>query len=90
MLEGIRYVYEDNCTWESREDYEDPVYEGAYEYWDCGRDADVIVIGVRPISAPTAYLVLIQIQVASINSDYDVEIVERIMDTFDLMDGYLP
>ncbi len=90
LLEGISYVYEENCTWEWRETYVDPVYEGAFEYWDCGRDADVIVIGVRPISAPTAYLVLIQIQVASIDADYDVEIVERIMDTFDLTDGYLP
>jgi serine protease Do len=90
LLEGIRYVYEDNCTWEWREDYEDPVFEGAYEYWDCGRDADVILIGVRPISAPTAYLVLIQIQVASINSDFDMAAIDRIMSTFDLTDGYLP
>ncbi|MCK5794889.1 MAG: trypsin-like peptidase domain-containing protein [Anaerolineales bacterium] len=90
LLEGIRYIYEDNCTWEWRETYEDPVYEGAYEYWDCGRDADVIVIGVRPIAAPTAYLVLVQVQVSSINADFDLEIIDRIMSTFDLTDGYLP
>jgi serine protease Do len=90
LLEGIRYVYEDNCSWEWREDYEDPVYEGAYEYWDCGRDSDVIVIGVRPIAAPTAYLILVQVQVSSINSDFDLEVIDRIMSTFDLTDGYLP
>ena len=90
LLEGIRYVYEDNCTYEWRESYEDQVYEGAYEYWDCGRNADVILIGVRPSLAPTAYLILVQIQVTSINTDFDIEIVERIMETFDLMDGYLP
>lgn len=90
LLEGIRYVYEDNCTWEWREDYEDPVYEGAYEYWDCGRNADVILIGVRPIAYPTAYLVLVQIQVSSIASDFDLNTIDRVMSTFDLTDGYLP
>lgn len=90
LLDGIKWMYEENCSWEWRESYVDPVYEGAYDYWDCGRNADVIVIGVRPISAPTAYLMLIQIQVESIDYDYDVAIIERIMDTFDLMDGYLP
>jgi hypothetical protein len=48
---------------------------------------DVVVIGVRPIAAPTAYLALVQIQMIS---DFDVEVLERIMDTFDLTDGYLP
>ncbi len=87
LLDGVKHWYEDNCNWEGRDDYEDPVYEGAYDYWDCGRNADVFVIGARPIAAPTAYLVLVQVQVTS---DFDYEALERIMDTFDLVDGYLP
>ena len=87
LLDGTKFWFEDNCTWEWREDYEDPVYEGAYDYWDCGRDSDVVVIGARPSADPTAYLVLVQVQ---ITSDFDFDALERIMDTFDLMDGYLP
>ena len=47
----------------------------------------MVVIGARPSADPTAYLVLVQIQVAT---DFNVEALERIMDTFDLTDGYLP
>ena len=87
LLDGVKSWYEDACTWEWRETYVDPVYEGAYDYWDCGRDADVIVVGARPSAAPTAYLVLVQVQMVS---DFDWEALDRIMDTFDLTDGYLP
>ena len=87
LLDGIKWMYEENCSWEWREDYVDPVYEGAYDFWECGRDVGVVVIGARPIAAPTAYLVLVQVQVIT---DFDVDALERIMDTFDLTDGYLP
>lgn len=87
LLDGTKFWFEEDCTYEWREDYVDPVYEGAYDFWDCGRDAGYVVIGVRPIADPTAYLVLVEIQVTS---DFDVDAMERIMDTFDLVDGYLP
>ena len=63
------------------------VYEGAYDFWECGRDIDVVVVGARPISAPTAYLVLVQVQMVS---DFDWEALERIMDTFDVFESSLP
>jgi serine protease Do len=87
LLDGVKHWYDEYCTWEWRETYVDPKYEGAYDYWDCGRDADVVVVGARPIAAPTAYLVLVQVQMVS---DFDWDALERIMDTFDLTDGYLP
>ncbi len=87
LLDGVKSWYEDNCTWQERDSYEDPYYEGAYDYWDCGRDTGVVVIGARPINDPTAYLVLVQVQVVS---DLDVDALERIMDTFDLVESYLP
>jgi serine protease Do len=87
LLDGVKHWYEDSCTWEERENYEDPVYEGAYDYWNCGRDVDVVVIGARPSATPTAYLVLVQVQMVS---EMDWEALARIMDTFDLTDGYLP
>lgn len=87
LLDGIKWMYEDNCSWEWREKYVDPVYEGAYDYWECGRDVGVVVIAARPSADPTAFLVLVQVQVIT---DFDVDALERIMDTFDLVDGYLP
>ncbi len=87
LLDAIKWMYEENCSWEGRETYVDPVYEGAYDFWECGRDSDVVVIGARPIANPTAYLVLVQVQLIT---DFDFEALERIMDTFDLTDGYLP
>jgi len=87
LLDGVKHWYEDSCSWEWREDYVDPVYEGAYDFWECGRNVGVVVVGARPIAAPTAYLVLVQVQVIE---DIDYDALERIMDTFDLTDGYLP
>jgi len=87
LLDGIKWMYEENCSWEGRDTYVDPVFEGAFDYWNCGRNADVVVVGARPIATPTAYLVLVQVQM---NSDFDWDALERIVDTFDLTDGYLP
>ncbi|MFN2112969.1 MAG: S1C family serine protease [Anaerolineales bacterium] len=81
LLDGVKHWFEDACDYGWREKYEDPIYEGAYDYWDCGRDADLYVVGVRPISDPTAYLVLVTVQVTS---DEDFEALDRIMNTFDL------
>ena len=87
LLDGVKHWYEDACTYEWREKYEDPVYEGAVDYWDCGRDADLFVVGVRPIADPTAYLVLVQIQVTS---DADYEALDRITNSFEADGWYLP
>ncbi|MGB2962421.1 MAG: trypsin-like peptidase domain-containing protein [Anaerolineales bacterium] len=88
LLDGVKYWYEDDCTLEYREEYEDSVYEGAYDFWECSRGNSAnIVIGARPMADPTAYLALVEIQVVT---DADIDAMERIMDTFDLVDGYLP
>jgi serine protease Do len=79
LLDGVKHWFEDSCSYDSREKYEDPVYEGAYDYWECG-DAGLVVLGVRPIADPTAYLALVQVQVIS---DADLDALERIMTTFD-------
>ncbi|MEJ2413105.1 MAG: hypothetical protein P8Y34_08955 [Anaerolineales bacterium] len=81
LLDGVKYWFEDACEYGWREKYEDPVYEGAYDYWNCGGNADLYVVGVRPISDPTAYLMLITVQVTS---DEDFDALDRIMSTFDL------
>lgn len=87
LLDSTTDWFEDVCDYQWREPYEDPVYEGAYDYWDCGNDTGIVVIGARPISDPSAYLVLVQVQVVT---DFDFDALERIMDTFDVDYGYLP
>ena len=87
LLDVTKVWFEDNCDYEWREDYDDNYYEGAYDYWDCGPNAEVVVIGARPIADPTAYLVLVQVQ---ITSDFDFEVLEQIIDTFDVDEDYLP
>jgi len=81
LLDGVKYWFEDSCDYGWREKYEDPVYEGAYDYWNCGGNADLYVVGVRPIADPTAYLMLITVQVTS---DEDFDALDKIMSTFDL------
>ena len=79
LLDGVKPWFEDDCSYEWREKYEDPVYEGAYDYWECG-STGLYVVGVRPIEDPTGYLMLVEVHVTS---DADFEALERIMATFD-------
>jgi serine protease Do len=87
LLDGILYWFEDTCTYEFREDYEDQIFEGAYDYWYCGEDAEVVVVAARPKADPTAYLALVQVQ---ITTDFDLEVLEQIIATFDVVEGNLP
>lgn len=76
----------DACSRTGRYDYEDPVYEGKYDVWDCGVDADVIMISVRPIQNKTAYLSLVQIQLGRDWGDDDADAI-HISNTFDIQNS---
>ena len=71
-----------DCDYDGRDSYQDPVFEGVYDYWFCG-DSDLIFIAANPIEDPTAFLVLVTIQLTPQEED---AILERIIDTFD----YIP
>ena len=73
-----------NCSKIGRYNYEDPVYEGSFDVWDCGVDADVIVISARPIQNKTAYLSLVQIQLGEDWGDSDDAVAIHISETFDI------
>jgi len=60
LLDGTEFWYIDDCEKDERGDYEDEAFEGAYDWWIC-EYVDIVVIAVRPIADPTAYLALIQI-----------------------------
>lgn len=83
LLDGTRGWY-DSCDIEERGDYEDTFYEGKYDIWDCS-GANVVVLAARPISDPSAYLSLLQIQASGL----DAASIERILNTFDVV-GNLP
>jgi hypothetical protein len=86
LLDGTQGWFTDDCTKEARDKFEDSKYEGQYDVWDCGVDSSVVVLAVRPISDPLAYLVLVQVQLGPGN---DTTALERIWSTFDVV-GVLP
>lgn len=86
LLDGTRHWYQDDCDLDGRYDYEDMAYEGKYDLWNCGADSVVIVLSARPISDPLAYLTLVQVQIAT---DADLDALDKIMNTFDVI-GNLP
>jgi serine protease Do len=81
LLDGTDHWYLDDCEKDFRDDYEDEVFEGKYDYWVCDY-VDVVVTAVRPIYDPTAYLVLIQI---SLQTEEDFDALDQIWATFDVV-----
>jgi len=82
LLDGTEHWYLDDCEIDFRDDYLDEVYEGKYDYWICD-NVDVVVLAVRPISDPTAYLALVEISL--LGSEEDFEAWEQIWDTFEVV-----
>jgi hypothetical protein len=78
-LDFTQTWFNENCEYNGREDYDDTVYRGAYDYWICG-DAELILVGAYPIDDPSAFLVMVTIQ---LTPDDDVTTLERILNTFD-------
>jgi serine protease Do len=90
LLDAVRSTwYQENCTFDERIDYDDSVFEGALEFWRCTPGAESVIVAVRPISDPLAYLVLLQVQTVG---TYDPEYLDlqRMLDTFDVSEYYLP
>ncbi len=86
LLDGLEFNYIDICRKEERDSYVDEAFEGGYDWWDC-YSTDLLVLAVRPIADPTAYLALIRIAFDS-SSDADWEFVDEILNTFDVIDYY--
>lgn len=87
LLDGARHWFTDTCIIQRRDDYSDPVYEGAIDYWDCGNGENLIVIGARPKADPGAYLVFVQIQIVS---EAGALALDDIMSSFDVDQDKLP
>ena len=87
LLDGVKHWYSPSCIWKARNEFNNLVYEGAYDFWECSSGLGTVVISARPVSNPTAYLALVQVQGVT---SMDDNIMERIMDTFDIVGSNLP
>ncbi|MCJ7569918.1 MAG: S1C family serine protease [Anaerolineales bacterium] len=78
----------DSCVFESRTDYEDNLYRGAYDlYESCGgRDTSYLVLTAVPIDDPGAFLIDVEVQIVT---DADLEALDSIIASFNVV-GSLP
>jgi serine protease Do len=76
-----------DCELDSRYDYNDGLYRGAYDYYEkCGGTTDYMVLAAVPIQDSGDVLILLEVQIVS---DADLDAAERILSTFDIV-GSLP
>jgi serine protease Do len=88
LLDGTKGWYENDCKYDSRNDYADSAYEGQYDIWiDCGsQNGTVLILSARPINNPTAFLILVEVKIVQ---DADIDALQQILNTFDVV-GSLP
>ncbi len=79
------------CTIADQGDYADPLYEGGFKLWErCGDNGRIvsIVVAVRPKDDPTAYLMLVVVNVDPLD-DNALTVLQNVLDTFQVV-GALP
>ena len=86
LLDGVRHWFNTSCVDKARDRYHNKIYEGAVDHWVCGQQSDVYVIGMRPINDPTAFLVLITLQIKPENRD----VLDRVLSSFKVYYEDLP
>jgi len=90
LLEGTQDWFS-SCSLADGGNYEDEVYEGAYQLWErCGDTGRIssVVVAARPKQNPTAFLVLLVVNVDPTSSNASA-VVSAILDSFDVI-GALP
>ncbi len=90
LLEGTTSWFA-SCTLSDSGTYSDVLYEGAYNLWErCGDTGRItsVVVAARPKDNPTAFLVLVVVNVDPTSDDAGT-VVENILNTFEVI-GALP
>ena len=87
LLDGVKHWYNTSCVWKLREDFNNGVYEGAYDFWDCGSDLGAVVLSARPMSNRSAFLILVQVHGVK---DLEEEALDRMMNSFKVVGSSLP
>jgi serine protease Do len=82
LLDEVRPTLMQQCSYEGRQPYQDPVYTGSYDvYGSCGGlGAKFIVIGAVPPARE--FVMRVQVQV---NGERDLEALDRIINTFQVV-----
>ncbi len=76
--------FADECTYDDRYDYEDPVYTGAYDLWlNCG-GTDTAFVELEAYPPNEEFVVFVQIQIVT---EADFEALDTILATFDVSSG---
>jgi serine protease Do len=78
--------HSDNCAYEGRFDYADPVYAGRYDHYTACGDVGSQIINIVAFPESRELIVWVQTQVVS---DADLEALDRIIDSFEVV-GVLP
>jgi serine protease Do len=89
VLDWTRSSYDflGDCELDSRYDYDDGYYRGAFDYYeDCGGMADYMILAAVPKQGSDDILILLEVQIVS---DADLDAAEHILATFDIT-GSLP
>jgi serine protease Do len=75
-------TFSDDCTYDGRYDYSDPIYTGIYDlYINCGEtDSSIINLSAEP--EDRSFIMLLQIQVVT---DADLDALDRILNTFQVV-----
>jgi serine protease Do len=88
LLDIRRNSLTQSCEFNERVDYADALFEGQYDvFTDCNGTGNVyVVLSARPIADPTAYLILVEVQIMT---DADLDALDQIFQTFNVV-GALP
>ena len=78
-------AFNGECTYDSRNNYSDPLYTGKYDVWtNCGgRDTALLVVAFTPEDG--SFLGMVQVQVVS---KADLKALDRILDSFVVERGF--
>jgi serine protease Do len=86
LLDLKMYDFSDECKYEGRFDYKDPLYTGRYDqYKNCG-GAGTMFINLAAVPETRAYVILVQVQIVS---EADLEALDKIINSFQVI-GNLP
>jgi len=82
LLEGVASIYT-SCTPKTSQSYKDATYEGQLVlYTKCGTEkGNVVVMALRPVKNPTAYLVLFEIKYTT---QAELDTLDAILNTVDV------
>jgi serine protease Do len=84
FLENLSSDFEEVCTFDAQEDYDDGAFEGTYRlYTDCaGTSTAYFILSAYPAGEPDGYSINLELQLVS---DADWDVVDTVLDSFNVV-----